>query len=405
LQLKILTGLLAGLALSLLACEPHVSPGYIPPETPILLQERNFPPCLIDDGDRQSLMKALERSLAYLESIRSTRNPPSPFLSPAGDFFSRERVRHTLNLLREIFLSTSTEGEMTQKVRENFVPVEFTQKKANPSILLSGYYEPVLEGSLEPGGEYQYPIYRRPDDLIAVPSEEIPGNASITERMVRLQDGSAVPYYSRREIDSEGVLRGKGLELAWLKDPWDCFVLHIQGSGQIRLADGRTMKVGFAASNGRPYRSIGKYLVDRGFLSENAVTMERIREFLQENPDRAEEIYRVNERYVFFRPLSEPEGPMGALGVPLTPGRSIATDLTVFPPGAPAYLFSRQPVLDEEGRIAGWKPLLRIVFNQDTGAAMRGPWRVDLFLGSGDKAGMAAGEMKEEGRIYFLLAK
>jgi membrane-bound lytic murein transglycosylase A len=403
--LKILAGLLTALALSLLACEPHVSRTYIPPQTPILLQEENFPPRLIDDGGRQSLMKALERSLAYLESRKTAENSSPPFLSPAGEFFPRERVRHTLSLLREIVLSTSTEEEMAQKVRENFFPVEFTQKKDNPSILLTGYYEPILEGRLEPGGEYQYPIYRRPEDLLAVPSEETPGNSSVAEAMVRLEGGFPVPYYSRREIDGEGVLRGKGLELAWLKDPWDCFVLHIQGSGQIRLADGRTMKVGFAASNGRPYRSIGRYLVDRGFLSEKEVTMERIRKFLQENPDRAEEIYSINGRYVFFRPLSEPEGPMGALGVPLTPGRSVATDLTVFPPGAPAYLLSRQPVLDEEGKMAGWKPLLRIVFNQDTGAAMRGPWRVDLFLGSGDKAGTAAGEMKEEGRIYFLLAK
>jgi len=133
--------------------------------------------------------------------------------------------------------------------------------------------------------------------------------------------------------------------------------------------------------------------------------MERIREFLQSNPGRGEEILNVNERYIFFRILADAEGPSGALAVPLTPGRSVATDLTLFPPGALAYLVSRQPDLDESGRIIGWKTLRRFVLNQDAGGAIKGPGRVDLFFGSGERAGAAAGEMKEEGKIFFLLAK
>ena len=220
-----------------------------------------------------------------------------------------------------------------------------------------------------------------------------------------MENGVAVPYYSRGEIDTGGVLKGRRLELAWLKDPWDRFVLHIQGSGQVRLPDGKIIRVGFAASNGRPYRSIGRYLIDRGFIREKEVSMERIREFLREDPGRAEEIYNVNERYIFFHSLSEVEGPLGALGVPLTPGRSVATDPAIFPRGALAYLVSRQPLFDEAGKKMGWKPIRRFVFNQDAGAAIKGPARVDFFFGAGEEAGRAAGEMKEEGKIYFLMAK
>jgi membrane-bound lytic murein transglycosylase A len=140
-------------------------------------------------------------------------------------------------------------------------------------------------------------------------------------------------------------------------------------------------------------------------LGEKEISMERIREFLQNNPGRAEEILNINERYIFFRLLGDSEGPLGALGVPLTPGRSVATDLSLFPRGALAYLVSRCPELDESGKVIGWKELRRFVLNQDAGGAILGPGRVDLFFGSGNRAGKAAGEMREEGKIYFLLAR
>jgi membrane-bound lytic murein transglycosylase A len=288
-------------------------------------------------------------------------------------------------------------------VAEKFTLWELGSRGVPAPVLLTGYYEPLLEARLEPGGEFQYPLYRRPDDLVEVVSRESAGAGK--KRVVRMEGGQAGPYYSRREIDREGALRGRGLEIAWVRDPWEVFVLHVQGSGQLRLGDGKTVRVGFAASNGRPYRSIGRVLIEQGYLAERETSLERVREFLQRNPALAEEIYCMNERYVFFRTLSEPDGPLGALGVPLTPGRTVATDLTIFPRGALGYLVSRQPVFDESGRMTAWKPLRRFVFNQDTGAAMKGPSRVDLFFGSGDQAGRAAGQMREEGRIYLLLAK
>lgn len=388
---------IAGLfLLCLWSCLPSVSREDLSRKGPIFFQEREIREPLTDDSTKESLIACMERSLARLNEMGMGGNRAGI----SKEKFSPENVSRTLILFREILQSTTDDAEIDRQIRENFLFWELERENSSSSILLTGYYEPILEGSLEPEGEYRYPIYQRPDDLVDLPPDGLsPG------RVARMEEGREVPYFSRREIDTEGVLQGKELELVWLKDPWERFVLHIQGSGQIRLPDGDTLRVGYAASNGRPYRPIGRYLIDQGFLDEKDISIERIREFIQNNPGRAEEIFHYNERYIFFRLLPDSEGPHGALGVPLTPGRSIATDLTIFPPGALGYLVSRQPEVDESGRVVGWKPVRRFVLNQDTGAAIKGPGRVDLFFGSGQRAGTAAGEMKEEGKIYFLLAK
>ncbi len=360
-------------------------------------------PSFADDGDRESLLAAADRSLTYLTKSISGGKFRGSSRSPAAGVFADEKVFRSLTLFREIAASGCGPGEFETRVGENFTIWEIASDGNPKPVLLTGYYEPLLEGSLERGGEFQYPIYRRPDDLMEESSGESPKGAQ--KRVFRMERGQACPYYSRREIDREGALQGRGLEIVWLRSRWDRFVLHIQGSGQVRLADGKRLRVGFAGSNGRPYRSIGRYLIDQGYLAEKETTLDRVEDFLERNPALAEEIYCVNERYIFFRTLSELNGPVGALGVPLTPGRSVATDPAVFPQGALGFLVSRQPVVDGTGRRVGWKPLRRFVFHQDTGSAIKGPSRVDLFFGSGEEAGTAAGKMKEEGRLYLLMAK
>jgi membrane-bound lytic murein transglycosylase A len=291
-------------------------------------------------------------------------------------------------IFRDILRNAPDGAEFEKRVREAFSFWDVTRLDEAKPILLTGYYEPVVEGQLKPGGEYLYPIYRRPEELATT----------------RAKDQSAL-YYSRKEIDSQGILQGKGYELAWLKDPWERYVLHVQGSGQVRLPDGKKVRVGFAASNGRPYRSIGRYLIERGVFTEQELSLSRVREFLRQHPERRDEIFNANERYIFFRFIPGKEGPIGCLGFPLTAGRSVATDPTVFPAGGLAYLIASQPVFDEGGTRMARKPLRRFVLNQDTGAAMIGPGRVDFFCGSGESAGMVAGAMREDGKIYFLLAK
>ena len=393
---------IAGLLLLFLgSCVSAVPREDLRGKGPLSFREQEIDGPLKDDASIDSLLTSVERSMAYLEEKRSTGG----VAASSKEKISPDQVYRSLSFFREILSTAPDQAEWERKVRENFAFYELSRADSSPSILLTGYYEPVLEGSLIADGDYRYPLYGRPEDL----QEQMPDGDTAEKGagrcMIRIEGGQAVPYYSRREIDTEGALQGKGLELLWLRDPWERFVLHIQGSGQVRLPDGRMMRVGYAASNGRPYRAIGRYLLEQGFLGEKEISMERIREFLQSNPGRAEEILNVNERYIFFRLLGDSEGPLGALGVPLTPGRSVATDLSLFPRGALAYLVSRCPELDESGKIIGWKTLRRFVLNQDAGGAIQGPGRVDLFFGSGDRAGRAAGEMKEEGKIYILLAK
>ena len=391
--------------LPLLACLPPISREAGPPEKPVLFQEIELISPLTDDADRSSLRAAVERSLAYLALKNSAGDSRSTQPGPLGDLFTPEKTHRSLTLFHEILLSASDEDDFEKKMRENFTFWEATKEGQKKPFLLTGYYEPIMEGNTEPGGEYLYPIYRRPDDLVEVTSGGLFVQEWEKKQIVRIENGQAIPYYSRREIDCQGVLQGRGYELAWLKSAWERFVLHVQGSGQIRLPDGKTLRVGFAASNGRPYRGIGRVLVERGFLDENELSLRRVKEFLQQNPERVEETLNANERYIFFRFFSGKEGPIGALGFPLTPGRSVATDRAIFPPGGLAYLIAQRPVFDEAGRLKGKMTLRRFVLNQDTGAAMKGPGRVDLFCGSGEEAGMAAGEMREAGKIYFLQAK
>lgn len=381
--------LIGGIIFSLLlGCRPPVPRELLPPRKPLLYQEQKFIYPLTDDADKSSLQAAVERSLAHLAKKICAGNSPSYLQGPARNLFSPARLYRSLTIFREILSTASEEAEFDRRVREAFTFWEVASEGRAKPILLTGYYEPIVEGQLEPGGGYQYPIYRRPEDLIEMTAGD-----------------DSVPYYSRKEIDCQGVLQGKGYELAWLKDPWERYVLHVQGSGQVHLPDGKTFRVGFAASNGRPYRSIGQYLVEQGFLTEQELSLSRVEEFLRQNPGKMDEIFNINERYIFFRIIPEKEGPIGALGFPLTAGRSVATDLTIFPPGALAYLIAQQPVFDEAGRLKSKKTLRRFVLNQDTGAAMKGPERVDLFCGGGERAGMVAGAMREEGKVYFLHAK
>jgi len=373
-------------------------------EEPAALREKEeiFP--LTDDGDKKSLRAAINNSLSFLERKVSGASPLPILPEPFGGLFTPERAYRTLRLFKEIYTQSADQSDFDSRVAEKFSFLGRPEEEKQPPLLLTGYYEPFFAGSLEARAEYRYPIYCCPDDLVEIGNgDSSKGNGK--KKIGRIEKGEFIPYYSRAEIDSGGVLEGKGYELAWLKDPWERFVLHIQGSGQIRLPDGRILRVGFANSNGRPYRSIGQYLVQLGYFPDTDLSLPRVREFLREHPEKAEEILNQNERYIFFRPMPEGDGPFGSLGFPLTAGRSIAADHSVYPQGALAYLIAQQPILNWSGKSVGKTSLRRFVLNQDTGAAMKGSGRVDFFCGTGEKAGLTAGEMREEGKIYFLLAK
>ncbi len=243
--------------------------------------------------------------------------------------------------------------------------------------LFTGYYEPLLRGSWYPYGSYTIPIYRLPPEAALV-------------------NGRAAPLPSRAQIEA-GALAGRGLELLWVDDPTDAFFLHIQGSGQVAMADGSLVRVAFAGKNGHSYFPIGAELVRRGEVPREQMSMQAIRWWLATHPAEAPGLMALNGSYVFFR-LIDGEGPVGAQGVPLTPGRSMAVDPAFVPYGVPLWLDTTDPA-------AGNAPLRRLVVAQDTGGAIKGPIRGDLFWGSGEEAGAVAGSMKQQGRWYLLLPK
>ena len=188
-----------------------------------------------------------------------------------------------------------------------------------------------------------------------------------------------------------------------MRDPVERFFLHIEGSGKIRLPDGQTLQVGYAASNGHPYRSIGRLLIDTGQLTPDAVSLQGLRRYLRTHPQERAQILDANPRYIFFRPVDQ--GPRGSLDLVLVPGRSIATDARLFPPAGLAFMQTQKPLLNPNGTIVGWQPMSRFVLNHDTGSAITGPGRVDLFWGSDATAEIAAGHMKHPGNLFFLLRR
>jgi membrane-bound lytic murein transglycosylase A len=262
--------------------------------------------------------------------------------------------------------------------------------------LVTGYYEPEVNGSRKRGGKYQVPVYARPDDLITLKpdTERARWNSEITGSIAGAPKQR--PYYTRAEIDA-GALEGRGLELLWLDDPVELFFMQIQGSGRVRLTDGSMVRLGYAGKNGHSYTSIGKRLLKMGERGPDRLTMDGIKEWLRADPKRGRALMHENKSYVFFIAF-DGDGPVGAHGVVLTPGRSLAVDTAYHALGAPVYVTA--PDLEPDG-----VPFRRLMVAQDVGSAIRGPERGDIYFGSGDGAGAIAGRTKHAAKFYVLLPK
>ena len=355
-------------------------------------------PMLNDDLDGESLHMALRRSVSYLEKL-----PPDRIVGEQPRLFTAGEVLDSLLAFEKSLDNWDCRECWMRDFSTRFDLIPSSSDVELEPVLFTGYYQPVIEGSLAPTPEYAYPIYGMPADLI-VTERATPLPSLAPEKVTgRLEGDNLVPYYSRREIDELGSLRGRGYEIAWVKNPIDLFFLHIQGSGILQLADGQRLLVGYAGANGRPYRSIGRLLIDRGKIPQEEMSMQRLRRYLLDYPEEQNEIFSYNESYVFFR-FSQ-EGPLGNIEVPLTPGRSVATDARLFPKGALAFIVTEKPMLDATGQLVGWQPFSRFVLNQDTGSAIRGPQRADLYFGTGLEAEAGAGYMNRRGKLFFLSLK
>lgn len=353
---------------------------------------------LVDDLDRASLLQALQASLAYIKRL-----PPEQ-LFPLGDRrISAATLHATLLAFHHILTHAETPAALQAALDEQFEYVQATGQTGKGDMLFTAYYEPQLRGSLVPTAEYTYPLYAPPADLLSLDLAAF-RPAWTGQRLIgRFDNGGIVPYYTRREIDSDGKLRGRNLELVWLRDIVAGYFLHIQGSGQIMLPTGRTMRVHYVASNGHEYRSIGRILLDEGRIPVATLSMQSLQQYLRIHPEEQNRILNQNPRYIFFHEVTD--GPLGSLGFPLIPQRSVALDDQHFPPAAVAFIQTQKPILDTNNNVIGWRPFGRFVFNHDTGSAITGQGRVDIFWGSGAKAGAAAGRIRHPGTLFVLLKR
>jgi len=264
--------------------------------------------------------------------------------------------------------------------------------------LVTGYYEPILAGSRTRTPTYRFPVYGVPEDLVVVDlAEQHPELRGLRLRG-RIEGRRLVPYWTRGELEArvqpkDGVVPGVPV-LAWVRDPVELFFLQIQGSGQVQLESGERLRLGYADQNGHPYRSLGRYLIDKGELALEQASMQGIKAWAQANPQKLADALNSNPSYVFFRMADSAEGPIGALGVALAPGYSIAVDPRFVPLGAPVFLATTLPLSTQ--------PLERLVIAQDTGGAIRGAIRADLFWGTGDVAGTQAGRLRQQGSMWLL---
>ena len=384
--------LLAALQFS---CSPR---SQDPEESAAVRLPAPMPVTFTDDLDRDSLRAALQRSLRYIKRL-----PPDRLLPFVGQHITANRQRETLEAFLHLLEHTPTAEALNTAIHDQFDIAQAAGRQGQGDVLVTSYYEAYLDGSLKPTAAYTYPLYTRPRDLIDIDLARFRSDWSGERLAARFDNGEILPYFTRRDIDEAGVLRGRALEFVWLRDQVDGFFLHIQGSGAIHLPDGQVMRVNYAASNGHPYRSIGQFLMQQGRMTAEEVTMQRLQGYLRANKAEQAAILSHNPRYIFFRQVRD--GPVGSLSLILVPGRSIAADPRLFPAAGLAFLQTQQPVLDANHQVVGWKPLARFVTNHDTGSAIQGPGRVDLFWGSGEAAEAAAGRLKHQGALMFLVKR
>jgi membrane-bound lytic murein transglycosylase A len=374
-------------ALSLFACAPEVEP-----PARLVLEAVSY-----DDlegwreDDQAQALAALARSCARLGPLAEARS-----LGAGG-------IAGSVGDWRAICAGLASVPAADAVAARGFFEYWFTPFAAADNDaaegLFTGYYEPSLKGALAPSQRYATPLLARPGDLVMVELGDFRADLAGERIAGRVVEGRLDPYPSRAEIRA-GALSGRGLEIAWVEDPIDAFVLHIQGSGRVELDGGGVLRVGYAAQNGHPYTAIGRVLVDEGELTRDEVSMQAIRAWLEAHPQQAQALMDHNASYVFFRRL-DGDGPLGAQGAALTPGRSLAVDRRFVPLSVPVWVETTVPRADG----AGERPLRRLLIAQDTGGAVRGPVRGDVFWGNGTEAAAIAGRMRSRGRTFLLLPR
>ncbi|MBD2230863.1 MltA domain-containing protein [Phormidium tenue FACHB-1052] len=337
---------------------------------------------LVLPDDRQALIEAINHSLTYL----ATPKAAADYQAYRVPGITRDRVWQSLQRLRQLVATSPSNQAFQAGLRQEFILYESVGADGEGTVAYTGYFEPQYRASAVPTAEYRYPLYQRPPTLDAWPQ----------------------PHPTRLELEgADGLAGGQGalagLELVWLANRLEAFLVQVQGSAKLQLTDGRVMSVGYAGRTEYPYTSIGRALVEDGKIAPDSLSLPNLLAYFEEHPADLNHYLPQNERFIFFREGSDGP-PSGSLSVPVTAGYSIATDKLLMPPGAIAAIQLALPQQTPQGEWTS-QPTTRLVLDQDTGGAIQGPGRVDLYVGSGSQAGELAGRINTTGRLYYLLLR
>ncbi len=378
------------------------------------LKPKNYP-VFIDNFDYQELIISIDNSLIYFKKVPLERQ-----YQYGKERYSAAHLIKSLETFKAALLKNSSNKALNDFIKSNFIVYKAAGNKAtdnetaynktaynkNGQVLFTGYFEPNYEGRLNQGDEFQYPVYSTPQDLLEIDLSKFSDKYKNHKRLVaRVNDlkSTIVPYYSREQINLMEDFQTKSKPLVWLKSRVDRFFLEVQGSGRIILDNNKELRIHYAKSNGNAYQSIGRYLIKKNEILKENMSMQAIRKWLELNPERMDEVLHHNKSFVFFK--KETGGPYGCLGVEVTAFRSIATDSYLFPKGGLCFLQLRLPDKADPKPLKEWEKSSLFVLNQDTGGAIKGSARADLFCGNGEYAKFTAGHMNQYGKLFFLVLK
>jgi membrane-bound lytic murein transglycosylase A len=332
-----------------------------------------------------NLSTAIDNSLNYL------KKPSSRQFYPYADI-THEQVVRSLSAFKDLLNSGLTGRQLNDAIQQKFDVYESVGCDDAGTVLFTGYYTPIFDGSTVKTGQFQYPLYRQPEDLVKGDQGQILGR--------RGPDGSISPYPARAEIENTNMLAGK--EIVWLDDPFKCYVAQVQGSAIIRMPNGQLVTYGYAANNGHEYRSIIKELINEGKIPADRVSLASLIDYFKANSSLVRQYTQLNPRFVFFKQSAD-STPRGSLNEPVIAYRSIATDKSIFPRASLTFITTKLP--RQLGIQTYIDPYAGFALDQDTGGAIRAAGRCDLYLGVGDEAGKLAGQTYQEGRLYYLFLK
>jgi membrane-bound lytic murein transglycosylase A len=393
---------LAVIGLLLAGCvAPHVPEPIRLPVTPMEALRRldvaAYPP-FDENGDPAPLLRSIDASLAYLRRLPAERK-----ITFGPDAYSVAHLIKSLEFFAGLMAAKPSNERLNGVIRQRFRVYQAIGQSHAGDVLFTGYYEPLLRASRVQTSEYTTPVHPKPLDMVKIDLSPFADDLKGRTIIGQYTGQTVVPYPTRKQIREDADFNATSPPIIWLRDEVDLLILQIQGSGRVELEDGTQLHILYDGSNGRPYRSIGKLLIAEGRISLQEMSMQAIRTYLKQHPDEANRILDHNPRYIFFKTAEY--GPVGALGEPLTPMRSIAVDPTLMPFAALAFISVPLPRVNPEGRIGQWQPYTGFALAQDAGSAITGPGRVDLFMGHGLRAEVGAGHLKHSGALWFLILK